>query len=428
MTRSFTRGKIIALAIAGLAGLGLPALGRADDRDLLFAKRQAAPNVLIILDSSGSMNDDFTDSYNYAAWMDDPRSKMQTAKQVLKTVLPQIEATTPINFGFTTYQSGTATSRFIKDTGGTEPKRERRRRPETVALHGRHEDGRQREPVVRIDDGHEGTRVRGASAVRRAHAVRRRDLHGHQRRHVGERRSQLPGRANGFPTVLFELRLHGDRHGQLPRQRDGDQLHGLERDEYVLVPRLRLEHVVQIPDVAEEPERQRHAPDRLRQVPDGSHVRQEDRRPGDRGLRRFSDPGPRGRQALSLHPDLRVGFDLHDLRFFRDVGPVEDLRHEVQRGHGFGGSELGRELLRGIRPDQLELQPLRRVERRSLQPLSDRAHPDDAERARARRSRSSRSRPTATTTTCRRPISTSTAPRTRRAGASARSSAARRPS
>ncbi len=119
MTRNFAPGRTLALAVAVLAGLGLPAPGRADDRDLLFAKRQAAPNVLIILDSSGSMNDDFTDSYNYAAWMDDPRSKLQTAKQVLKTVLPHIEATTPINFGFTTYQSGTATSRFIKDTGGT---------------------------------------------------------------------------------------------------------------------------------------------------------------------------------------------------------------------------------------------------------------------------------------------------------------------
>jgi hypothetical protein len=101
-----------------LATVVAPVL-RADDRALLLANRSADPNVLIILDSSGSMNDDFTDNYAFAAWMDDPRSKTQTAKRVLLDVLPTIAH---VNFGFTTYHSGQESERSIdpQSAGGSD--------------------------------------------------------------------------------------------------------------------------------------------------------------------------------------------------------------------------------------------------------------------------------------------------------------------
>ena len=45
--------------------------GRSDDRQLLQASAGAHVNVLVILDSTYTMNDDFSDDFRLPAYMDD---------------------------------------------------------------------------------------------------------------------------------------------------------------------------------------------------------------------------------------------------------------------------------------------------------------------------------------------------------------------
>ena len=82
-----------------------------DDRQLLQAA--AGPDVLIILDSSLSMNHDFTDAFDLPAYMDDflyPQgtstgtsgSKIGAAKSVLREVL---STTAGVNFAFAYYRN-----------------------------------------------------------------------------------------------------------------------------------------------------------------------------------------------------------------------------------------------------------------------------------------------------------------------------------
>src|SRR5258705_13637395 len=82
-----------------------------DDRQLV--RPGTSPDVLIILDSSLSMNHDFTDAFDLPAYMDDfiyPQgtsantngSKLGVAKSVLRQVL---SSTPNVNFAFSYYRN-----------------------------------------------------------------------------------------------------------------------------------------------------------------------------------------------------------------------------------------------------------------------------------------------------------------------------------
>jgi hypothetical protein len=84
----------------------------ADDRQLLHANSGAQTNVLLILDSSHSMTNDFSGRFNLPAYMDDflyPQgtfavvgSKIGVAKSVIREVLTK---TAGVNWGFAYYRN-----------------------------------------------------------------------------------------------------------------------------------------------------------------------------------------------------------------------------------------------------------------------------------------------------------------------------------
>jgi len=75
--------------------------GQADDRDLLMS-RGARPNVLMVVDSSGSMAQDVaTDTVDYVASMDDPHSKMYQVKYAVKQF---VNAYPQFNMGFSFFE------------------------------------------------------------------------------------------------------------------------------------------------------------------------------------------------------------------------------------------------------------------------------------------------------------------------------------
>lgn len=77
------------------------AMAMADDRDLLMS-RGARPNVLMVVDSSGSMVQDVeTDTINYVANMDDPHSKMYQVKYAVKQF---VQAFPQFNLGFSFFE------------------------------------------------------------------------------------------------------------------------------------------------------------------------------------------------------------------------------------------------------------------------------------------------------------------------------------
>jgi Neisseria PilC beta-propeller domain len=90
----------------------MAAPARPDDRQLLQANSGANTNVLLILDSSTSMNNDFSDVYRLPAFMDDfiyPQgtvntvgSKLGVAKSVLRQVLTN---TAGVNWAFSYYRN-----------------------------------------------------------------------------------------------------------------------------------------------------------------------------------------------------------------------------------------------------------------------------------------------------------------------------------
>ena len=85
---------------------------RPDDRQLLQANAGAPANVLIILDSSYSMNNEFSDTYRLPAFLDDfiyPEgttaavgSKFAVAKRVLRKVMTSAAG---VNWAFATYRN-----------------------------------------------------------------------------------------------------------------------------------------------------------------------------------------------------------------------------------------------------------------------------------------------------------------------------------
>src|SRR5262245_25209903 len=85
---------------------------RPDDRQLLQANSGANTNVLLILDTSTSMNNDFSDIYRLPVFMDDfiypegtvaaAGSKFGIAKSVLRQVLTN---TAGVNWAFATYRN-----------------------------------------------------------------------------------------------------------------------------------------------------------------------------------------------------------------------------------------------------------------------------------------------------------------------------------
>ena len=85
---------------------------RPDDRQLLQANAGAPANVLIILDSSYSMNNEFSDTYRLPAFLDDfiyPEgtttavgSKFAVAKRVLRKVMTSAAG---VNWAFSTYRN-----------------------------------------------------------------------------------------------------------------------------------------------------------------------------------------------------------------------------------------------------------------------------------------------------------------------------------
>src|SRR4029077_1621859 len=102
----------VAVAILLVFVIADPAFAR-DDRDLLKANAGFKSDVLVILDSSGSMADDFSDVFRLPAYMDDfiytegttPGafgSKMGVAKSVLREVVTN---TVGVNWAFSYYRN-----------------------------------------------------------------------------------------------------------------------------------------------------------------------------------------------------------------------------------------------------------------------------------------------------------------------------------
>ncbi len=87
--------------VAASLALTCAVWGLADDRDLLMS-RGARPNVLMVVDSSGSMAQDVeTDRINYVASMDDPHAKMYQVKFAIKQF---VQAFPQFNLGFTFFE------------------------------------------------------------------------------------------------------------------------------------------------------------------------------------------------------------------------------------------------------------------------------------------------------------------------------------
>ena len=87
-----------------------------DDRQLLQANAGAKAWVLLIMDSSHSMNDEFSDTYRLPAYMDDfvyPQnagptsygSKIALAKSVIRDVITKSESGSGINWAFSYYRN-----------------------------------------------------------------------------------------------------------------------------------------------------------------------------------------------------------------------------------------------------------------------------------------------------------------------------------
>ena len=110
---------------------------RPDDRQLLQANAGAPANVLIILDSSYSMNNEFSDTYRLPAFLDDfiyPEgttaavgSKFAVAKRVLRKVMTSAAG---VNWAFTTYRNpdptfGAADTSARHPSGHLRPRRRR---------------------------------------------------------------------------------------------------------------------------------------------------------------------------------------------------------------------------------------------------------------------------------------------------------------
>jgi hypothetical protein len=105
---------------------------RPDDRQLLQANSGANTNVLLILDSSTSMNNDFSDVYRLPAFMDDfiyPQGTVNTAGSkigVAKSVLRQVLTNTAgVNWAFSYYrnpnQTFGAADNSVGDAGRGQP-------------------------------------------------------------------------------------------------------------------------------------------------------------------------------------------------------------------------------------------------------------------------------------------------------------------
>ncbi len=93
------------LSISGLVAAALLAVvagpARADDRDLLMS-RGARPNVLMVVDSSGSMARDVdSDRRDFVASMDDPHAKMYQVKYAVRQF---VQAFPQFNLGFTFFE------------------------------------------------------------------------------------------------------------------------------------------------------------------------------------------------------------------------------------------------------------------------------------------------------------------------------------
>ncbi|MEP7132909.1 MAG: hypothetical protein ABI914_07075, partial [Acidobacteriota bacterium] len=108
---AFARKHRVGVAMLLLFVTASPALP--DDRQLLQANSGSSTDVLVILDSSGSMNHEFTDTFELPAYMDDflyPQgtaagtngSKIGVAKSVLRQVL---STTQNVNWGFAYYRN-----------------------------------------------------------------------------------------------------------------------------------------------------------------------------------------------------------------------------------------------------------------------------------------------------------------------------------
>jgi len=91
--------------LAALAALVLAGGAAADDRDLLWS-RGADPNVLMVVDSSGSMtNDVATDCVSYVGGPDDPHAKLAQVKMAVRWFVNSHPA---FNLGFSFFQRDVA--------------------------------------------------------------------------------------------------------------------------------------------------------------------------------------------------------------------------------------------------------------------------------------------------------------------------------
>ncbi|MEP6992881.1 MAG: PilC/PilY family type IV pilus protein [Acidobacteriota bacterium] len=116
-------------AVSSLLLLLTAVPGRPDDRQLLQANQGANTNVLLILDSSHSMNDEFAAKYRLPAYMDDflyPQgtsegtsgSKLGVAKSVLRQTL---SITSGVNWAFAYYRNPNQTFGAADTFVGTPP-------------------------------------------------------------------------------------------------------------------------------------------------------------------------------------------------------------------------------------------------------------------------------------------------------------------
>ena len=147
---------------------------RPDDRQLLQANAGAPANVLIILDSSYSMNNEFSDTYRLPAFLDDfiyPEgtttavgSKFAVAKRVLRKVMTSAAG---VNWAFSTYRNpdptfGAADTSAVANAGDPAARLCDRRRQD-----GRPGPGERRRRVAVLRRPARGRQRRSAPSSRR---------------------------------------------------------------------------------------------------------------------------------------------------------------------------------------------------------------------------------------------------------------------
>ncbi|MCE5335302.1 MAG: VWA domain-containing protein, partial [Desulfobacteraceae bacterium] len=108
MKRIAICGFIISLLLAAFASEGTPSSPCSGSLNPPFIASGAKPNILIILDNSNSMDEDF---YGNAVGSYSPASKSVIAKQALQTLIAGLQ--TKANVGLMTYSLPDNTQKYF---------------------------------------------------------------------------------------------------------------------------------------------------------------------------------------------------------------------------------------------------------------------------------------------------------------------------